>query len=118
MVLELAEVPRERDVLGARDVLVAEEQDLVLEQQRADFGDEPGVARGGAQVHVGELGADRARQRLDLDGAPRGDQGGGGCSRHVCYSFDVNAVDVQQGRSPMMPARSRLRTAGQKSCTA
>ena len=28
MILELAEVARERDVLGARDVLVAEEQDL------------------------------------------------------------------------------------------
>ena len=38
MVLELAEVPRERDVLGARDVLVAEEQHAVLEQQRADLG--------------------------------------------------------------------------------
>ena len=42
MILELAEVPRERDVLGARDVLVAEEQDLVLEQQGANFCDEPG----------------------------------------------------------------------------
>ncbi len=45
MILELTEVPRERDVLGTRDVLVAEEQDLVLEQQRPDFRDEPGVAR-------------------------------------------------------------------------
>ena len=89
MVLELAEVPRERDVLGTRDVLVAEEHDLVLEQQRADFGDELGVARGDTQVHVAELGADRARQRFDLDGAARGDQRGGGCSRHVCCSFDV-----------------------------
>ena len=35
MVLELAEAARERDVLGTRDVLVAQEQDLVLEQQRA-----------------------------------------------------------------------------------
>jgi hypothetical protein len=41
MVLELAEVPRERDVLRARDVLVAEEQHAVLEQQRADLRDEP-----------------------------------------------------------------------------
>ena len=37
VVLELAEVARERDVLGARDVLVAEEQHLVLQQQRADL---------------------------------------------------------------------------------
>ena len=39
MVLEFAEAPREGDVLGARDVLVAEEQHLVLEQQRADLGE-------------------------------------------------------------------------------
>ena len=71
MVLELAEVPRERDVLGARDVLVAEEQHLVLEQQRADLREEPGVARGDAEIDVGQLGADRAGERLDLDRAAR-----------------------------------------------
>ena len=75
VVLELAEVPREGDVLGARDVLVAEEQDLVLEQQRADLGDEAGVARRSAEVHVGELRADRAGQRLDLDRAARPERG-------------------------------------------
>ena len=73
MILELAEVARERDVLGARDVLVAEEQHPVLEQQRADLRDEPGVARRDAEVDVGELGADRAGQRLDLDRAARRD---------------------------------------------
>ncbi len=52
VVFELAEVAREGDVLGARDVLVAEEQDLVLEQQRADLGDERRVARGDAEVDV------------------------------------------------------------------
>ena len=67
MVLELAEAARERDVLGARDVLVAQEQHLVLEQQRADLGEQRVVARGVAEVHVGELGADRAGQRLDAD---------------------------------------------------
>ena len=61
VILELTEVPRERDVLGARDVLVAEEQDLVLQQQGANLGDEPGVARRDTQVHVGKLGADRCR---------------------------------------------------------
>jgi hypothetical protein len=44
MVLELAEVTRESDVLRARDVLVAEEQHAVLEQQRANLGDETGVS--------------------------------------------------------------------------
>ena len=52
VVLELAEVPGEGDVLGAGDVLVAEEQHLVLEQQGADLGHEVGVARGVAEVHV------------------------------------------------------------------
>src|SRR5215470_16534336 len=87
MVLELAEVPRERHMLGARDVLVAEEQHLVLQQQRTDFGDEPGVARRDAQVDVRKLGADRAGHWLDLDRATRpspGDGGcGGSCSSHV-----------------------------------
>ncbi len=41
MILELAEAPREGDVLGARDVLVAQEQHLVLEQQRLDFAEQP-----------------------------------------------------------------------------
>ena len=45
MILELAEAARERDVLGARDVLVAQEQHLVLEQQRPDLGEQVVVAR-------------------------------------------------------------------------
>ena len=104
-------MPRERDVLGARDVLVAEEHDLVLEQQRADFGDELGVARGGAQVHVGELRADRARQRLDLDGAARGDVRGGGCSRHVCRSWIESADQIAKIDEPVVLRASRSRCA-------
>ena len=37
VILELAEMARERDVLGPRDVLIAEEEHAVLEQQRADL---------------------------------------------------------------------------------
>ena len=37
MIFQLAEVARERDMLGGRNVLVAEEQNLVLQQQRADL---------------------------------------------------------------------------------
>jgi len=42
MVLELAKVASKADVLPARDVLVAEEQHLVLQQQRPDLGHQPG----------------------------------------------------------------------------
>ena len=45
MVFQLAEMPRERDVLGARDVLVAEEQHLVPQQQGPDLGHQPDRAR-------------------------------------------------------------------------
>ena len=37
MVFELAEMPREGDVFGAREILVAEEQDLVLEKQSSNL---------------------------------------------------------------------------------
>jgi hypothetical protein len=70
MILELAEVPRERHGLGTRDVLVAKEEHLVLDQQRAYLGHEPCVARGHPQIDVSQFRADRARQRLDLDGTP------------------------------------------------
>ena len=40
VVLERAEPLGERDVLGAADVLVAEEQHLVLQQQRLELGEE------------------------------------------------------------------------------
>ena len=99
MILELAEVPRERDVLRARDVLVAEEQHLVLEQQRADLGEQRGVARGDAEIDVGELGADRAGERLDLDGSARRDDGAAQRLRWSCRaSFDVPSL-VRSRRS-------------------
>jgi hypothetical protein len=37
MVFELAKMPREGDVLGAREILVLEKQDLVLEKQRSNL---------------------------------------------------------------------------------
>jgi hypothetical protein len=52
-------------VLGARDVLVAEEQHAVAQQQGADLGDQAVVLRRGAEVQVRQFGADRAGQRLD-----------------------------------------------------
>jgi hypothetical protein len=37
VIFKLAEIARERDVLGTTDVLVAEEQDLVLEKESLNF---------------------------------------------------------------------------------
>jgi hypothetical protein len=65
--LELAEMAREGDVLGARDVLVAEEQHPVAQQQASDLGDQRRLARGDAEVDVRELGADRVGEGLDVD---------------------------------------------------
>ncbi len=67
MVFELTEVAGERHVFGARDVLVAEEQHAVLQQQRTDLGHQRGVARGDTQVHIRKLGPERTAQRFDLD---------------------------------------------------
>ncbi len=75
VVLELAEVTREGHVLGARDILVAEEEHLVREEQGADLEHEAGRARGHADVHVRKLGADGAGQRLDPDGTVRAHEG-------------------------------------------
>ena len=65
VVFELAEPPGEGHVLGPADVLVAEEQHLVLEQQRTDLVEEAVVVRGMCQVHADELGADAGAQLFD-----------------------------------------------------
>ena len=62
-----AEPLGERDVLGPGDVLVAEEQHLVLQQQRLELGEQVVVAGGVGQVDVAQLGADVDGQRCDLD---------------------------------------------------
>jgi hypothetical protein len=71
MILELAEATCERDVLGARDVLVAQEQHAVLEQQRPDLGEQRVVARRVAEIDVEELGTDVARELLGSHGLER-----------------------------------------------
>jgi len=78
MVFELAEMAGEGDMLGAGDVLVAEKQHLVLQQQRPDLGHQFGIARGDAKVHVRYFGADRAGQRLGLRRAVLGGRDAGG----------------------------------------
>ena len=106
MVLELAEVAGEGDVLGAADVLVAEEQHLVLQQQGADLGDQVGVARGVAEVDVRELRADRAGQRLDPDAsaAPCWKRGRGARLRYGLVSCGHLFSSYRAGRDPRRAA--------------
>jgi hypothetical protein len=81
VILELAEAAREGHVVGAADVLVAEEQHAVLEQQAADLGEQIIVDRRRRQAHVAEFGADVASQLLDGDRIAQGrgaDDGRGG----------------------------------------
>ncbi|MCY1379974.1 hypothetical protein D9M69_677440 [compost metagenome] len=49
-------------MLGTGDVLVAQEQHLVLEQELADFSEEAIVVRGIRQVHADQLGTDTASE--------------------------------------------------------
>ncbi len=102
VVFQLAEVAGEGHVLGARDVLVAEEQHLVLQQQRADLGHQAGVARSDAQIDIAKLGADGAGQRLDPDRAGQ-----------RCWSRpragDCVWVAVFMVRLPFMRRQGRLR---------
>ena len=67
MGFELAELRGEVLLLHRRDVLVAEEQDLVLQPQRPDFGDGIGIQSSIGKADVAELGADGGRANLDLD---------------------------------------------------
>ena len=65
MILELAEAPCERDVLGARDVLVAQEQHAMPDQLRADLGEQAVVVHGVGEAHIQQFRADRAGQGFD-----------------------------------------------------
>ena len=105
VVLELTEAPGEGDMLGAGDVLVAQEQHLVLEQQSLDLGEQIVVVRGVAQVDAEQLGADVAGQRLDLDrlrptattdGGSRGASGHSGLG-HGNWIFPLE-LNLDRGR--------------------
>ena len=66
MRLEVAEAAGECEVLLGGDALVAEEDDLVLEQRAPDLGDGL-VGEVVAQVDARELGADRRAERLNAE---------------------------------------------------
>jgi hypothetical protein len=69
VVLEWAEALGEGDVLAAGDVLIADEQHLVLQQQRLELGEERLVPGGLSQADVAQLGSDRGGEWDDLDRA-------------------------------------------------
>ncbi|MCY1430561.1 hypothetical protein D9M71_465110 [compost metagenome] len=68
VILQLAEAAGEGDVLGTADVLVAQEQHLVLEQQLADLGEQAVVAGGVGQAYAADFGADAAGQLFNTHG--------------------------------------------------
>src|SRR4051794_36999352 len=67
VVLQRPEALGQRDVLAAGDVLVADEEDLVLQEQALELGEQGGVARRLGQADVAQLRADGRRERDDLD---------------------------------------------------
>ncbi|MNQ73955.1 hypothetical protein D3C85_887020 [compost metagenome] len=68
MILQLAEAAGEGHVIGTAEVLVAQEQHLVLEQQLPDLGEQAVVACRVAQVHATDFGADGTGQLFYLHG--------------------------------------------------
>ena len=58
VVLQRTEALCELHVVGAADVLVTEEQDLVSQEELVDLGEDRGVVRGVGQADVAQLGAD------------------------------------------------------------
>lgn len=79
VVLELAEPAGEGDVVGAADRLIADEQDLVLQQEGSELG-EQGVV-------VGDLGeVDAVQFRPDVGGQPVGSDASGGEGHGACLT--------------------------------
>jgi hypothetical protein len=65
VIFKLAEIPRERDVLGATDVLIAEEQNPVLEKQSSNLRHETSVPCCDPEIDVADLRANGACQLFD-----------------------------------------------------
>src|SRR4051794_19147976 len=65
MILEIAEAPCEGDMLALADLLLAQEQDLVIEERLADFAEKVVVADRFGEADPGELRADVSRKLLD-----------------------------------------------------
>ncbi|MNY80832.1 hypothetical protein D3C86_2220720 [compost metagenome] len=66
MILQLAETAGEGHVLGAGDVLVAQEQHAVLEQLGTNFAEQAVVMDGIGELDADQFGADVAGQLFNL----------------------------------------------------
>jgi hypothetical protein len=66
MILQLAEAPRERDMLGARDLLIAQKEHAMREQRAADSGEERVVVNGIGEIDAGQFRAECASELLDM----------------------------------------------------
>ena len=94
VVLERAEPLGELHVVGPADVLVAEEEDLVLQEQVLDLGEDGGVVGGVGQADVAQLGADEAGEAVDLDAARAGRDAGPAPAIRSMVSVMVDLLGV------------------------
>ena len=60
MVFQLAEATRKRHMLGARDLLIAQEHHPMFQQRRSDLGKQAVIVNGIGQIHADQLGPERA----------------------------------------------------------
>src|SRR4029079_5514162 len=65
MILKIAEAPCEGDMLRLADLLVAQEQNLVIEQRLPDFAEQVVVGDRFGETDAGELRTDVRRKLLD-----------------------------------------------------
>ena len=91
VVFQFAKFAGKGHMLGAGDVLVAEEDHAVLEQRLANLGHQAFIFSGSTQVYVGEFCAYGAGQRVDLQSArQRAGTDNGRCGANVCFHCEVS----------------------------
>jgi hypothetical protein len=64
--LQVAEAPRERDMLGTANLLIAKEQDAMLEQVRANLGKEAIVVDRVGKPDTHQFGANGVAELFDM----------------------------------------------------
>ncbi|MNP35134.1 hypothetical protein D3C76_1284560 [compost metagenome] len=67
MGFQFGELRGEVLLLHRGNILIAEEQDFMLEPQRPDFGNDVGIQGGIGQADIAELRTDVRRAKFDLD---------------------------------------------------
>jgi hypothetical protein len=68
MIFQFSEPARKRNMLGARDLLVAQEHHAVFHQRRTDFRKQAVIVDRIGEMHARQFGADRTRQGFDSHG--------------------------------------------------